>query len=66
MANRTSGKILKGLQGTAAAVIIGRAINDIYKQWKGDSSSKDDDNSKNTKPTETKPRAAPMNNPNEK
>jgi hypothetical protein len=31
MAGRTSDKILKGLQGTAAVTIISRAVHEAYK-----------------------------------
>jgi hypothetical protein len=31
MASRTTDKILRGLQGTAATTIIGRGIYDAYK-----------------------------------
>jgi hypothetical protein len=34
MASRTSEKLLRGLQGTAATTIIARGIHDAYKSWK--------------------------------
>jgi hypothetical protein len=47
MANRASGKILKGLQGVAATSIIVRSAFDAYKAIKGDNSSTGNDNSEN-------------------
>jgi hypothetical protein len=34
MAKRAGDKVLKGLQGTAAATIIGRAVHDSYEKAK--------------------------------
>ena len=47
LASRTSDKVLKGLQGTAAVSIIGRAVYDAYKKWKGGSSRSSGNNSDN-------------------
>jgi hypothetical protein len=47
MANRASGKILKGLQGAAATTIIARSAFDAYKALKGDNSSSGNNNSEN-------------------
>lgn len=43
MASRTSDKILRGLQWTAATTIIARSIHDAYNSWKGSCSSSNDD-----------------------
>jgi len=66
MASRTSDKLLRGLQGTAATTIIARGIHDAYNPWKnGDSSSnndgsKDKDTNKDKiKNQENKPRPVP-------
>jgi len=51
MANRTSDKLLRGLQGTAATTIIARGIHDAYNSWEngGSSSNSDDSKYKDTK-----------------
>jgi len=73
MASRTSDKLLRGLQGTAATTIIARGIHDAYKSWKqknknkknGESSSNNDDsrdkdkNKDKNKNQENKPRPVP-------
>jgi hypothetical protein len=66
MANRTSDKLLRGLQGAAATTIIARGIHDAYNSWKngGSSSNSDDSRDKDTnkdkiKNQENKPRPVP-------
>lgn len=64
MASRTSDKLLRGLQGTAATTIIARGIHDAYNLWKngGSSSNNDDSKDKDTnkiKNQENKPRPVP-------
>jgi uncharacterized membrane protein len=64
LASRTTDKILRGLQGTAATTIISRGIHDAYKSWKdngsrgnsNDSGNKDTDKVKNQ---ENKPKPVP-------
>jgi len=50
LASRTSDKILRGLQGTAATTIIARGIHDAYNSWKdkGSSSNRDESENKDT------------------
>jgi len=48
MDNRASGKILKGLQGTAATTIIVRGAFDAYRALKGDNSSSSNSENNNT------------------
>lgn len=47
LAGRTSDKILRGLQGTAASTIIARGIYDAYNTWKSNGSSSSSDDSGN-------------------
>lgn len=43
LASRSTDKILRGLQGTAATTIIARGVYDAYNSWKGNGSSSNDD-----------------------
>lgn len=45
-ASRTTDKILRGLQGTAATTIIARGAYDAYNSWKNGGSSSNNDDSK--------------------
>lgn len=47
LASRTSDKILKGLQGTAATTIIARGVYDAYNKWKDNKSSSNGSNPEN-------------------
>jgi len=47
LASRTSDKILKGLQGTAATTIIARGVYDAYNKWKENKSSSNGSNPEN-------------------
>ena len=56
LANRASDKILKGLQGTASATVIGRGVYDAYKTMteEGGGSEDKDDSEKTKDKTEDK------------
>jgi hypothetical protein len=60
LASRSTDKILRGLQGTAATTIIARGIHDAYKSWKGSGSSSNNDDSKDKiRNEENKPKPVP-------